>query len=91
VLITKKSEEKRRKARKSEEKRGKARKREEKREKEWKREEKNTIQKTKSVRFNPRLQRYLTSPFIKQKVREQAVKRVRKDMILDGKTEEDIS
>jgi hypothetical protein len=81
-------EEKRGKAKKSEEKRGKARKRERKSGKEKK---KNTIQKTKSVRFNPRLQRYLTSPFIKQKVREQAVKRVRKDMILDGKTEEDIS
>jgi hypothetical protein len=78
VLITKKSEEKRGKARKREGKGGKEKK-------------KNTIQKTKSVRFNPRLQRYLTSPFIKQKVREQAVKRVRKDMILDGKTEEDIS
>ena len=37
------------------------------------------------------MQRYLTSPFIKQKVREQAVKRVRKDMILNGKTEDDIS
>ena len=37
------------------------------------------------------LKKYLPSPFIKQKVREQAVKRVRKDMILDGKTEEDIS
>jgi len=88
VLITKKSEEKRRKARKSEEKRGKERKRERKSGKEKK---KNTIQKTKSVRYNPRLQKYLPSPFIKQKVREQAVKRVRKDMILDGKTEEDIS
>ena len=37
------------------------------------------------------LKKYLPSPFIKQKVREQAVKRVRKDMILNGKTEDDIS
>jgi hypothetical protein len=81
-----------------EEKRGKEWKRVEKREKGKKRErkgrkekKKNTIQKTKSVRFNPRLQKYLASPFIKQKVREQAVKRVRKDMILHGKTEDDIS
>lgn len=37
------------------------------------------------------LKKYLPSPFIKQKVREQAVKRVRKDMMLNGKTEDDVS